>query len=102
MITHYGYTDGSGEYFIVIDDDRCDGCGDCVENCPQGALEIVTELIDLEDKAVAAVAEEHRRKIRYTCASCKPETGWTPCVLSCKSGAVGCVWKPAQPNPEDA
>ena len=53
MISHFGYADGSGEYYIVIDSDRCDGCGICVEKCPQGALEMVIELVDLEDKTVA-------------------------------------------------
>ena len=40
MITHYGYTDGSGEYYIVIDSDKCNGCGKCVQKCPQKALEL--------------------------------------------------------------
>jgi NAD-dependent dihydropyrimidine dehydrogenase PreA subunit len=94
MITHYGYIDGSGEYFIVIDSDKCSGCGKCVEKCPQGALEIITEFIDLEDKPVAAVSGLHRKKIRYTCAECKPEENKTSCVLACKQGAIRCVWKP--------
>ena len=55
VITHYGYADGSGEYYIVIDGDKCDGCGKCVGECPEGALEIVTALVDLEDRTVAAV-----------------------------------------------
>jgi len=61
---------------------------------------MVTELINLEDKVVAAVAEEHRSKIRYTCASCRPETGLTPCVLSCPRAAVGVVWKLSESRPE--
>ncbi len=59
--------DGSGEYYIVIDSDKCNGCGKCVEKCPQKALKLVTEFIDLEDKTVAAIREEHRKKIKYTC-----------------------------------
>jgi hypothetical protein len=27
MIANYGYKDGSGEFFISIDTDCCDGCG---------------------------------------------------------------------------
>jgi len=72
----------------------CSGCGKCVEICPQKALELVTEFIDLEDKTVAAVSEGHRKKIRYTCQACKPENGTTPCVLACPSKAVKCVWNP--------
>ena len=94
MITHYGYIDGSGEYYIVIDSDRCSGCGKCIQKCPEKALKLETEFIDLEDKIVAAVAEEHRKKIKYTCAACKPESGSTPCVLACEAKAVKCVWNP--------
>ncbi|MEJ5327998.1 MAG: 4Fe-4S binding protein [Candidatus Bathyarchaeia archaeon] len=93
-MTHYGYSDGSGEYYIVIDSDKCSGCGDCVKACPQSALELATMLIDLEDKTVAAVTEEHRRKIKYTCSPCKPESGKAPCVLACAQDAIKCVWTP--------
>jgi Fe-S-cluster-containing hydrogenase component 2 len=93
VIAHYGYVDGSGEYYIIIDSDKCTGCGECVKQCPQGALEIVTEMIDLEDKTVAAVSEQHRKKIKYTCSSCKPEENETPCVQVCAQGAIKCVWK---------
>jgi Fe-S-cluster-containing hydrogenase component 2 len=94
MITHYGYTDGSGEYYIVIDSDKCHGCGKCVETCPQNALKLETEFIDLEDKTVAAVSEEHRKKIKYTCGLCNPESGNTPCILACEPKAIRCVWNP--------
>ncbi len=93
MITYYGYTDGSGEYYIVVDSDRCSGCGKCLQNCPQQALTLETEFIDLEDKTVAAVKEEHRKKIKYTCAECRPENGTSLCVLSCGQKAISCVYK---------
>ena len=91
---HYGYTDGSGEYYIIIDSAKCDGCGECIKKCPRNALEMITEMIDLEVKTVAAVTEQHRKKISYTCAACKPENNKTPCVLACKQSAIRCVWKP--------
>ncbi len=65
-----------------------------MKQCPQAALEIRTEFIDLEDRNVAAVKEEHRRKIRYTCASCRPDVNQAPCVLACEAGAVGVIWRP--------
>ncbi len=94
MITYYGYCDGSGEYFIVVDSDKCNGCGKCTVQCPQNALELQTEFIDLEDKTVAAVVEEHRKKIKYTCSSCKPEINQAPCVLACPTKALKSVWNP--------
>ncbi len=94
MIVHYGYIDGSGEYFISIDTDKCNGCGECTKKCPQKALELITEFIDLEDKTGAAVTETHRKKIRYTCAACKPQNNQTPCILACPRGAINCIWKP--------
>jgi hypothetical protein len=54
----------------------------------------VTEFIDLEDMTVAAIKEEYRKKIHYTCLSCKPETLLPPCVLACEAKAVWCVWNP--------
>jgi Fe-S-cluster-containing hydrogenase component 2 len=94
MITYYGYRDGSGEYYIIIDAERCNGCCKCVERCPQNALELATMIADLEDKLVAAVTEEHRKKIKYTCSPCKPESKRTPCVLACEQKAITCTWNP--------
>jgi len=94
LITHFGYNDSSGEYYIVIDSDKCNGCGKCVKKCPQTALKLETEFIDLEDKTVAAIKEEHRKKIKYTCGSCNPENNSTPCILACQTKAVKCVWNP--------
>jgi ferredoxin len=93
LITNYGYSDGSGEYYITIDTDKCSGCGKCVKKCPQTALQIENVFIDLEDKIVASVTEDHRKKIKYTCAPCRPETNSTPCVLACDSKAINCTWK---------
>jgi Fe-S-cluster-containing hydrogenase component 2 len=53
-----------------------------------------TIFIDLEDKTVVSVKDEQRKKIKYTCAPCKPETDNTPCVLSCDSKAIKLTWKP--------
>jgi Fe-S-cluster-containing hydrogenase component 2 len=93
VITYYGYTDGSGEYYVVIDAEKCNSCGECTQVCPQGALVMEPTFIDLEDKMVAAVTEEHRKKIKYTCSPCKPESGDVPCVRACNQKAITCIWK---------
>jgi Fe-S-cluster-containing hydrogenase component 2 len=90
---HYGYKDGSGDYFIVIDTDRCVECKDhgCVTACPEGVLEII---LDDYDDEVASVAQDHRKKIKYSCAPCKPdrERPPLPCVTSCGPGALTHSW----------
>lgn len=93
MITYYGYTDGSGEYYIAVDSEKCNGCGECVRHCPKNALEIVTIMVDIEEQSVAAVKEEHRNKIKYTCASCRPDEKPPPCVSFCGPNALICIWK---------
>ena len=80
----------------MIDAGKCDGCTKCVAVCPRKALEMTTMLIDLDDKTVAAVTEQHRKKIKYTCSSCKPESGKSPCVIVCPQNAIKCVWNPAE------
>ena len=39
----YGYNDATGDYFITIDLEKCDGCGKCVSACPATIFEIVEE-----------------------------------------------------------
>jgi ferredoxin len=95
MIANYGYKDGSGEYFIILDTDKCDGCGKCVEACPYGALEVVTNEFDpLEGGEIAAVTQAERKKIKYTCMPCKPVSGRTvePCVAACPTEAISHSW----------
>jgi len=95
MIAHFGYKDGSGDYFIIVDTDRCNGCGDCVPVCPAGVLEIRDNEFDpLAEDTMAAVTEEHRRKIKYSCAPCKPDSGRPPlpCVAACGLDAITHSW----------
>ncbi len=108
MIANYGYKDGSGEYFIAIDSDKCNGCAVCVEACPYGVMGIGEDPADpFREEPVALVTDEQRRKLRYTCASFKPyltslsgvttEVSLTemknlPCVMACESGAISHSW----------
>jgi len=94
MLAHYGYKNGSGDYFIIIDTDKCNGCGKCVEACPRGVLELVPNEFDIEDGTMAVVTEEERKKIKYTCAPCKPVGGERkmPCVLVCENEAITHSW----------
>ncbi len=94
MIMNFGYSDGSGDYYVTLDTDKCSGCGLCIQKCPQSALMLETIFVDLEDKAVASVKEAERKKIKYTCALCKPETNSAPCVMACPSGAMQVTWNP--------
>lgn len=94
MRAHYGYKDGSGDYFIIVETEKCNGCGDCVKACPYGVLELVPNEYDIEGGTMAAVKEEHRKKIKYSCAPCKPASGErnVPCILACKTHAITHSW----------
>lgn len=91
MQAFYGYKDGAGDWFIIIDTDTCDGCGRCAEACPADALEVSEDEFDpLSEKHVARIKEKERKKIRYTCAPCQPGYGTdpTPCTAACQSSAI--------------
>jgi len=95
MIANYGYKDGSGDYFISIDTDKCNGCGDCIPACPATVLEMVENEFDpFAENMLAAVTEEHRKKIKYSCAPCKPTGGGKklPCVMACELDAIAHSW----------
>ena len=104
MLANYGYNDASGDFFITIDTDKCTGCGDCVKVCPPtsvGAggkvLEMITDESDpFREIPVVAVTDEHRKKIKYSCAPCKgsghKSASDLPCVKSCAPGAIAHSW----------
>jgi len=86
---HYGYSDGTGEYFITIDTGRCDGCGECVSVCPSGIFEIAED-----DNAKARVKEEARKKLAFLCPglhSCRSQNG-VDCHRVCQQDAISHSW----------
>lgn len=91
MLANYGYKDGSGEYFITINTDKCNGCKKCAEACPAKVLEVITNDYD---EVVAAVTDEQRKKIKYSCAPCKPTQNRKelPCMLACEPVAIVHSW----------
>lgn len=96
MIANYGYKDGSGDYFITIDTDKCDGCGKCVNPCPANLFKIVPEDPNdpFREEPIVIVAEEKRKKIKYECGPCKPPSNRPPlpCVMACPQGAITHSW----------
>ena len=94
MIANYGYKNGSGEYFITINTEKCNGCAKCVEVCPYGVMAVGEDQNDpLSDQEVAFVTEQERKKIKYTCAPCKPNKEVIPpCIKVCKMSAIVHSW----------
>lgn len=94
MIANYGYKDGSGEFYISIDTDKCTSCSAgraCLTACPKGMFEIITD--DYDDE-VAAVKQAFRRSLAFDCSDCKPAGGYTslPCSTACTPGAIKHSW----------
>jgi len=86
----YGYTDGTGDYFITIDTSLCDGCGECVSACTEGVLEIIHEN---SARPKARVKEQVRKKLAYVCPGftrCKENE--TNCHQSCPHNAIDHAW----------
>jgi ferredoxin len=91
MIANYGFKDGSGDWFVIIDTDKCNGCGKCAEVCPASVLEVGGDEFDpFREEPVVKVKEEERKKVRYSCAPCRPGFGQKPppCVVACEPGAI--------------
>lgn len=90
-IANYGYTDGSGDWYIIVDSDKCDGCGKCVDACPANVLEVIT---DDYDDLVVSIRAKHKKSIKYDCGPCIPVSGERDCKCAqvCESGAIKHSW----------
>lgn len=96
MLTNYGYKDASGDFFITLDTDRCNGCGDCVSACPSQVFLLAEEDPNdpMREEPVALVAPDKRKNLKYECNPCKltQDRSPLPCVEACKAGAISHSW----------
>lgn len=84
MLANYGYFDASGYYFVTIDTEKCNGCGKCVDACPEALLEMHN---DDYDDYVVKVKEEFVSRIGYSCPSDGPTCGLR-CHKACEQNAI--------------
>lgn len=88
-IRHFGSADGEGEFYIIIDFNLCDNCGDCISACPSGVLIIGKNELDPEDeKEVVIVKEKHINELKFTCTKCKDPK---PCITACEEKSKGAI-----------
>lgn len=92
-IANYGYTDGSGDWYVSVDSEKCNACKKCLATCPQQMFEMAED--DYGD-TVVVVKDEYRKKVKYDCAPCHPAGGGAsqPCILACEPGAIKLIRKP--------
>lgn len=91
MICNYGYADASGNFYITVDTDKCNGCGDCVKACPQNVLTVEED--DYGDEVVM-VKEDIKSKLSYVCLGyesvCKNNE--SNCHSACPFGVITHTW----------
>ncbi|MGD9079720.1 MAG: 4Fe-4S binding protein [Desulfobacterales bacterium] len=96
MLANYGYRDASGDFFITIDTDKCNGCGDCVSVCPANTFVVMDEDPNdpLRDEPVAIIADEKKKNLKYECKPCKlvSDRPPLPCIKACSLGAISHSW----------
>jgi predicted CoA-substrate-specific enzyme activase len=91
MKISYGYSDGTGEYYVTFDTGKCDGCGKCVAGCPAGNLEVGR---NDQGQPKARVKDSVRKKIHLTCPGHKACSAGNPvnCHSACPSDAICHTW----------
>jgi len=91
MKVQYGYSDGTGDYFITVNTGLCDGCGDCVKACPAGIF-----VVDRDDSGQpkVRVKEEVRKRLSFLCPgfqSCSSKSE-VNCHSVCQKDALSHSW----------
>ncbi len=91
MKISYGYSDGTGEYYITLDTRKCDACGKCITACPAGNLEIGP---NDQGQPKARVKEAVRKKIHVTCPGYKKcsASNTLNCHSACAADAISHSW----------
>jgi ferredoxin len=87
----YGYNDGTGDYYITINREQCDGCGKCASVCPEAVFEIVQED---GRKPKARVVETVRKRLSNICPgyrSCSSKHT-DNCRSACHKDAISLTW----------
>lgn len=87
---NYGYSDGTGTYYITIDSGKCDSCAACVNTCPNTLLALSNE----NGKTAAVIKPEMRKKISQSCpgiSTCRNHIEKT-CQSVCKNNAISHSW----------
>lgn len=90
-LANYGYRDGSGDWFIRVDTNKCETCESqgCIEVCPEKILDLEE---DDYDDLVLVVKKDARHKIKYLCTPCKSREAKAPCIAACGRGGIMHLW----------
>ena len=91
MIVHYGYRDATGDYRITVNTDKCDGCGDCLDICPEKFFELEED--DYDDIKVI-VKKDMINKVGILCpgASVCKDANKLNCIEVCEKKAISMSW----------
>jgi ferredoxin len=87
----YGYSGGTGEYYLTIDTGKCDGCGKCIEPCQAAVLEVGR---NDQGQPKTRVKEAVRKKLHLTCTGFNACSAAHPenCHTACPNNAISHTW----------
>ncbi len=90
MKISYGYTDATGDYYITVDTDKCNGCGDCVPACPKNLFEMY---IDDYDETKARIRQEAVKTLGFVCPGANLSQKDESCRLNCRGACPSDVFR---------